>query len=403
MRPRLHTLLVMPLLGIALVGLLVFAADPLLYTVEKDQAGSAFHANPTLLDNKSVSSAADLVPLMQEMIDGQEPIIGDIQLRDPTAAQHGLAVSVDRWYSLYWVVHDLDLDGGEIASFLTAMDAQEGTLSELMNQTAAFDSVQRVAAEGENRDNRQLQDTAARQSGLLKKSIRELADRYANDHGTVLKISTSLGLDTRRYLKTLAGVKSIADEIEGKEVPVPDPSAVQDYGITFYTDAREVAYREPIQFFGVVYPSGTERGVSILLDDTRIATTQSDLQGNYRTEYYIGRVQAGAHTLTARMGSDYTSAERELVVRESGSVTALSAVPGHSQRIGDRGVMQRERDGKPPGQIRHGSGPHRRQRQRGAHYSRGRDLLGIPATSPGQPYRPCGIFTGGPSSFSLRE
>ena len=326
MRPHLHNLFAMLLISLTVGGLLVFATDPLLYTVKKDPGGSAFHTNPDSLDDDYVSSAADLVPLMQEMIDGGEPIVRDIQFRDSTAVQNRLAMSEERLTSLEGLLLDLDLNGGEIGSFLAAMEEQDSTLSELMDRITAFDTVQRVGAQEENRNNLQLQASVARQSALLQRGIRVLAERYVHDHETVLGISTRLDFDTRKYREALSRVKSLTAEIEGKELPVPETTSVQEDGITFYIYPETAAYRNTIQVFGVVYPPGTEQVVSLLLDETIVATTQSDRQGNYRTAYTIGSVPAGTHRLTARSG-DVTSVGRELVIPETGSSIALTAAP----------------------------------------------------------------------------
>ena len=319
--------LVLLFLGIVLGGLMVFATDPLLYAVDMDPEGSVFHANPALLDRRSASSMTDLVPLMQEVIDGQDPVIDSIRLQDPKAVQHYLARSAYRWDSLERTVSSMDLNDGEIDSFLSVTEDQDSILSELMNQTAAFDTVQKLGAREENRNNQKLQASVASQGAILMVGIRELTARYVDDHATVLKISTGLGLDTSRYTATLVKVNGYIDEIEGKDLPVAEPAILQENDITFYTDPGQVTYRQPVQVFGIVSPSGMERRVTILLDDTRIAATESDLQGNYRTAYTIERIQAGTHILAASTGN-ITSEQRELVVAETGSETVLTATPG---------------------------------------------------------------------------
>ena len=309
----------------------MFAADPLLYTVEKDPAGSAFHANPALLEEQSVSSATDLVPLMQEMIDGQEPVIEDIRLRDPTAVQHDLAVSAYRWDSLEWTVISLDLNGGEIDSFLPLLRIRICMLSELMNQTAAFDTVQRVGAREENRNNQKLQASVASQGALLMKSIRELADRYADDHETVPEISTGLGLDTSRYTETLVKVKGFIDEIEGKELPVAEPAS-------FAGRRHHLLYRPRAGYL----PDNRSRSLGLSPHRERNGGCPSfsmtpvsrpptaTCRGTIAPHTPSSGSGQAQHILAASTGN-ITSEQRELVSRRDRFRNRAHRYPGHSQ------------------------------------------------------------------------
>jgi len=326
MRSLPFSALVLLLLCIALGGLFVFAADPLLYSVEKEPAASAFHANPDILGQRAVNSTDDLLPLMQDIIDGQGPVVADIRLRDFDAAQRDLAVLANRWSSLAYQVTALDIGGGEVGVFLNATMSQETSLSELVNQSLAFDAVQKVAGRDENRNHRELQASVASQGAELKEAIRTIYARYSTDHGIVADTGTKLGLDTRRYTATLAETGILAGEIEASELPLPDPAFLQESGISFYVEPGQAGYREPLRVFGVVSPPGMKRVVSLLLDDSRVATIDTDLKGNYFTTYTVERVPAGTHSLAAVTGT-LTSEHLPLEVTETATVTSLIAEP----------------------------------------------------------------------------
>jgi len=321
--------LVLLLLCVALAGLAAFAASPLLYSVEKDQAGTVFHKNPEVLRQAAANSTTDMVPLMQDVIDGQEPIAVDIRLRDLPAGQHDLAAYALRYASLRGTVFSLDLAGGEIGAFLTGTSLQKTILAELMNQTAAFDAIQKVARRPENSNNTEVQAAVASQSAALKTSIRALSDRYSVSHAGVMDTSTKLSLDTTEYQKAEAEIQRLVAEIAAAELPEADPAYLEETRITLMIDPEEVTYRQSVQMFGVVSPPGVKRTVSLRLDNLPVMSLSTDTRGNYFTSYTVERIRAGEHTIAAGSGSR-APAEKTLRVTRVGSVTTLAAEPGLS-------------------------------------------------------------------------
>jgi hypothetical protein len=188
---KLRWLPLLVLVCISLGGLAVFATDPLLYAVEKDQSVSVFHKNPVLLRQLASNSTTDLMPLMQDLIDDQEPLVFDIRLRDIDAAEEDLIEYTFRRGSLKVTVENLDLNDAEIQAFLSGIQDQEDILSALAANTSAFESLRKIAER--NRDDLDVQVSVASQAALLKESVRTLDSRYSSDHRDVMNISTKLG------------------------------------------------------------------------------------------------------------------------------------------------------------------------------------------------------------------
>jgi len=254
MKPLPLVLLVLLFCGIAVGGLAIFAADPLLYTVDKDPQVSVFHANPEVLRQRASNTTTDVLPLMQDILDEQGRVVamyGSVILMRHT----GTLLSMQtRRTSLQYTAGSLKLNGGEISSFLNGTTSQEAVLAELVNQTSAFDAVNRVAEREENRENSEAQTSVASQGEELKNTIRRIYDRYASDHEIVLNASVKLGLDTRRYEATRAELANLADVIEAVELPEPDPALLQESGITFYVEPEEAGYMGAVKVFGSSLP-----------------------------------------------------------------------------------------------------------------------------------------------------
>jgi hypothetical protein len=321
--------LVLLLCCIALGGLAVFATDPLLYAVEKDTAVSVFHTNPEVLKQLATSSRTDMVPLMQDVLDNQEPVVIDIRLRDLDAAQRDLALSAARYGSLRNVIVRLEMNDGEVRSFLLSSKDQSDILAAMMNTSLTLDAVKTTLERGENTNDKDAQATVASQAEALKSSVRALYARYLQDHEIVANTSTKLGLDTASYLKTKEELRQFVAEIEALEVPAVDPASLQVTKITLLLVPNEATYRDTVQVFGVTTPAGQNKPVSLLLDGSRFETVQTDLFGNYLTSYTVERIRAGEHTFAAVTGS-LAPAEQKLRVTKSGTITTLTAKSGHA-------------------------------------------------------------------------
>jgi hypothetical protein len=315
------------LLCITFAGLAAFAADPVLYTVEKDKAVSVFHKNPDVLKKLATNSTTDMLPLMQDLLDGQETIAIDIRLRDTDAALQDLTRYTIRRGSLKITVTNLDMNDAEIQAFMASMEDQEDILSELMTNTEAFDALQKIAERIENQNNQDVQISVTSQAAAIRDTIRSLNTRYLADHEAVMNTSTKLGLDTAQYEDTRAEVQKLIGEIQATELTAADPASLQESRITLLVEPGQAMYRDTVQIFGLVTPAGKEREVSLLLDGSSLMALPTDMMGNYHTGYTVERIGAGEHTISAGTGN-LTPAEQLLTVTKTGTVITLTAEPG---------------------------------------------------------------------------
>ncbi len=317
--------LVLLLAGITLSGLAAFAADPLLYAVEKDRAASVFHKNPEVLRQVTTNSTVYMMPLMQDLLDDQESIAVDIRLRDLDAAGQDLAVYTVRYGNLRIRAVNLDMNDGEIQSFLASIQDQDDILECLMTNTSTFDALKRIAER--NKYDMDVQISVTSQSAVVRDAIRTLNTRYLNDHEIVMNISTKLGLDSRQYQDALAEVQKLTEEIQASGLAPADPASLQESRITLLVEPEQAMYRDSVQIFGLVTPAGEKRAVSLLLDNTSFMALSTDLKGNYITSYTVERIRGGEHTISAGT-ANLTPAERVLTVTKAGTVTTLTAKPG---------------------------------------------------------------------------
>ena len=317
--------LLLLLAGITLFGLAAFAADPLLYAVEKDQAASVFHKNPDVLRQVTTNSTVDMMPLMQDLLNDQDSIAVDIRLRDLDAAGQDLAVYTLRYGNLRIRAVNLDMNDGEIQSFLASIQDQDDILQSLMTNASAFDALKKIAER--NKNDLDVQISVTSQSAAVREAIQTLNTRYLSNHENVMNISTKVGLDTLQYQDALEEVKKLTEEIQASGLAPADPASLQESRITLLVEPEQAMYRDSVQIFGLVTPAGEKRAVSLLLDNTSMMTLSTDPKGNYITSYTVERIRAGGHTISAGT-ANLTPAERILTVTKSSSVTTLTAKPG---------------------------------------------------------------------------
>jgi hypothetical protein len=319
-------LLVLVLVSIALGGLAVFAADPLLYSVDKDQAVSVFHKNPVILMQLATKSTTDMVPLMQAVIDDQKPIVVDVRLNDLDAAQRSLATYAFRYTSLQKMVVEFGMYDGEIRSFMTSTQDQADILADLITQATVFDTLKTISEGRLYKNDRDIQASVASLSAARRNTVRTLYTRYLNDHEIAMNVSTKLNLETRHYQETRVEVQKLVEMMEAAERRVDYPASLQESRITVLVVPEQAKYRDTVQILGIATPEEGERAVSLLVDGSPVKTISTDLKGNYFTNYTVERIIAGEHTISAGTG-DFTSAKRILNVTKVGSVTTLTAKP----------------------------------------------------------------------------
>ena len=319
--------LLLLLVCIALGGLLAFATNPLLYSVEKDQAGSVFHKNPEVLRQLAINSTTDIAPLMQDIIDDQQSVAVNIRSRDLEAARRDLSEYTVRYGSLKITVVNLDMNDAEIQSFMASLQDQGDILEALRTNTSAFDALKKIAERVGSQNNTDIQFSVAGQEAALKDTIQTLNSRYLGSHENIMNVSKKLGLDTGKYQLTLAEVQKLVAEIQASQLVPTDPASLQESRITLLAEPEEAGYRDSVQIFGLVTPAGGTKEIQLHLDGSTLMTLSTDPKGYYSTIFTVERIRSGLHTVSAATGN-LTPAERILNVTKTASVTTLTAKPG---------------------------------------------------------------------------
>jgi len=320
-------ILLLLLSGIAILGLATFSSGPLLYSPEKDSSASAFHQNPAVFRQAAVTSANDIVPLMQDALDGQKPVVLDIRANGTATVERNLARYDTYCSDLQEKFAQYRLKGGEFSPFLTGVEDQRQVLHELVRQSEAFSGLQAAAARtGGDRD---ATATIASQTLAWQEKEKILLTRYLGNSSAITRISSKIGLDTRSYEQARDGIQGMLKDLEtAREIPPLNMTANGSSRITLLIEPGAAQYGDTVQIYGIITPAQENQSVRLFLDNTPFTTVSTDSTGNYYVRFMVERIEKGAHTVSATTGS-LVSPQQALVVRMSGTTTTLNAEPGY--------------------------------------------------------------------------
>ncbi|HPD76241.1 MAG TPA: hypothetical protein PKZ65_09310 [Methanoregulaceae archaeon] len=324
-------LLVIVLAAIALLGLSGFAADPLLYAPEKEQAVSVFHANPSILPEADAYDSEDFAWLMQALIDGQIQIITSLGNNDVAAMKQNLSAYSANNAWLEGTAGYLGVTGGDVGIFLAGIKDQEGILREMVNKSETMNAL--TAARERGAGDAEAAATIASQTAAVREAEVVLLERYLADHAAVTKSCAAIGLDTRSYGTAQVKVREIIRTIKAETAPVeiPVPPADAAGRMTLLVEPTTAAYLDTVQVFGLVSPAEEGREVTIFLDNRPRMTAITDSGGNYLSRITVEQIRAGDHTLSARTGNR-SAAGKVVTISSSGTTTAFTAEAGYFNR-----------------------------------------------------------------------
>ena len=130
--------------AVALAGLLVAAAHPLLYSPVNETPETEFHLNPDVLTAGEVNSTSDVYPIMQDLLDSPGDIVLNIRINDIESAQAALAEYQKTYGTLDHLVIRLDMNQSEIDTFARSAEVQDQIFQQLMNESATLDALQQA-------------------------------------------------------------------------------------------------------------------------------------------------------------------------------------------------------------------------------------------------------------------
>jgi hypothetical protein len=317
-----------------LIEVALFVPTPLLYSLEKDNFSSPFHDNVEVLQLQSLNSTTDIVPHIQDVIDGTGPVTLDIRIHDLDQAQRDLDEFEKSQGSLSNLIVHLDMNESEIQAIEKNTAVQKQILDSLLNTSVSLDSLQMMEIQYRDQNNTDMLTTVRLQGNELRKRVNGLNERYRNATANIVATGTKFGLDMTKNQKSQADVDQIVQEIEQPKastfIPVNTSLIPGEDRVSLFLRPDTGKYRDVIEYMGIslaLNGNTTLRSENIpiilYIDDQPVSTILTDTFGYYDTRIPVGEISAGSHTVYTRSPTS-RSVNRTLTVIPVDSVTNLT-------------------------------------------------------------------------------
>jgi hypothetical protein len=314
---------VLLILCIGIIAVLGFTlSGPVIYSLEKDIFPSLFHENTDALKVREFNSTTDILPLMQDLLDYDGPISLNINIRDMDQVRYYLDQYSKNNIRLRNLVINLDMTDSEMDEFSQSKHLQQKLLAELMNSTIAMDELDSLMIV--HRDDSGMIMSLELQREAILKRMQEISEQYRLESEKTQKIADDAGLDTSSAKESVREVQRVVDSVD-KKTPVIQQPLPRIPTLSLLVNPETGKYSDSIRFSGVYISSTSEKiqyPVTLHIDSGAVVPATTDPDGIYSTQYEIGQITPGEHSVYATSGIT-SSAIRTFSVLPVNSTTSL--------------------------------------------------------------------------------
>lgn len=311
-----------------IITMAYFFKGPVLYSLQKDQFSSQFHDNPDVLKIQSINSTTDVLPMMQELMDYNGPIVVNINLKNTEQARHDLELFSRSGIKLENLIINLDMDESEINEFSRSKARQKELLSMLMNSSISLNELESLEVQFSEKDNPDIRTSVKIQKDVIRKKLREIYEKYEKETEKIEAISQKYNLDTTSLEESRREFKKIVESNEQTAPIINNPrTGISTLSLLVKPDAGQ--YMDVIDI-SAFYWSGEiqkqSQPITFFIDDNPIHKASTDTEGVYHLKYVIEKTIAGTHRLNATIGNT-ASEPRSLNITAVPSKTSIILKP----------------------------------------------------------------------------
>ncbi|MFA5268022.1 MAG: hypothetical protein WC379_08615 [Methanoregula sp.] len=296
-----YLVLLVLVLGVIAILASTFSG-PVIYSLEKDIFPSLFHENTDALKVRAFNSTTDILPLMQDLLDYDGPIMLNINIRDMDQVKYYLDQYSKNNIRLKNLVINLDMTESEMDEFSKSKQLQQNLLAELMNSTIAMDELDSLKITYQD-DSGALMSIELQQEAIRKR-MHEISEQFRLESEKTQKIATDAGLDTRSEKEAVQEVQQLVDTID-KNTPAITNPLPRIPTLSLFVQPKTGKYGDRIRFSGIYSSDSTEKNkypVTIYIDSRAVISATTDKDGIYSTRYEIGGITPGDHAVYATSG-----------------------------------------------------------------------------------------------------
>lgn len=291
------------LIAVMAVLLLVSTGQqPLLYTITNEPRETQFHTDIRVISAISVNSSADLLPVMQDLLDISGTIAITIRKNDLETAGQDLARYQKRYQDLNNIILKLDMNQSEVADFSKNSRQQNDILRQFVNSSESLQSLKKLEVQYHEDNDPTSLTTVKLQGKALERKLRTLRSEYETITDIMTGQAESKGLDSQGVRKGKEAIGTFTQEVAAdqdvRERQYAD-SELTSSAISILVEPDIAEYRELIDIFGFISGNRiSSRPIWIVIDGNPVAQVKTDDTGQYRTSYEIRNIAGGNHSVS---------------------------------------------------------------------------------------------------------
>jgi hypothetical protein len=304
------------------------AWSPLLYSPRSD-ARAEDHTNPAALDRVTGDRAAQVLPLVSDLLNSPGSLVLNIKGRDFEYAARDLQEYREISRNLDSLIINLEMTESELDEFRRANQQNLQILTELFNGTERWEELQTLEIRYRDTGDSQMLTSITYEGEALRRRIQDLYRDYLDQDQVMLETADKFALDTKDYRQSVTDFREIVQQVDQNQeermdaLQVPAPPGERPYKLTLLIENGRVSYRENVAMQGLlwVHEKGRADEVDLFIDSHKVGTIVTGPDGSFRYDHLVERDRAGTHTVFAvYSGSVFSEIRTFLVETESTSL-----------------------------------------------------------------------------------
>ncbi|KAF1078612.1 carboxypeptidase-like regulatory domain-containing protein [Methanogenium sp. MK-MG] len=316
------------------VLLMPYTAEPEIYAISNVE-GAGIFKNPIALKQISQEKTADLQPLMQDFLGSSGTIVLNVRLNNFEDAQEDLAEYRRAASQFDRLVINLDMSESEIGEFRKNNAENIRNLEELLNDSIAFDELNRLEIQYQNEDNPEMMYSIAYEGEALREKITQEFGQYQKNTAAMAKTGRAIEVDPEAMESSVDHFADHIREIEGRQeeriVRASDTAITFNEELTLATNPSGGIYGDGIHAAGVYSRTGdipTGEPVTLYIDSREFAVSACTNTGEYGIPFTIHHMYAGTHLVYTRAGNVFSPIIPVSVAGTAGVLTLNVSVMG---------------------------------------------------------------------------
>jgi len=337
---RLPAVLVSALLVIGCLVLIgMQAGSPLLYSPRSDP-GVPDHVNPAAQDMVTGDRAAQVLPLISDLLNTPGSLVLNIKGSDFEYAARDLQEYRQISRQLDSLVINLDMTEGELNEFRKANQQNLAILTELFNGTGRWDELQTLEIRYRDSGDSQMLTSITYEGEALRRRIQDLYRDYLDQDQVMRETGEKFGLDTSSYDRSISDFREIVsriDENQDERMVTFTPAATPGerlYQLTLTVERERVSYMDTAVIRGLlfVHEKGKPDEVDLFIDSRRVRSISTNPDGSFSYSHLVEHDHEGTHTVFAvYSGSVFSEIRTFFVEREDTYLDLEPPVPGEGR------------------------------------------------------------------------